>query len=354
MPGFRFWSRVPIVDACAILSKTATSLATKMVGTGPWEEVSYTPDVSITMKRYTGYWGPKTATQNLKMLFIPDSTTQEADFEAGTVDIIMPPESEVSSLKSDANAVVNPTPSANIPVLEFNREVKPFNNVDVRRAVAVALDRSTLAQLAYGGSATPTSEIPPGLSWETPLSRLPYSTYNPAEAKQLLAKAGYSSGVNAGTLQYITAYDFGTNALMSAVQSELAAVGITVTLEPEQVAAWIANSNTSYAHMTMTWNENPYYADPALYVKVLSFEYGPGKGGVPAELTKLTNKALAASNNASFDSGLNAVESYEASVVYPQVPLLAINNFVAFQKGMTGVSVPTSGSTDFLANVKGS
>jgi ABC-type transport system substrate-binding protein len=306
------------------------------------------------MKRFANYWGTKTATPNLKLLFIPDSTTQVADFEAGTVDIIMPPQSAVSGLKANPNTVVKETPSANITVFEFNSDAAPFNNVDVRRAVALALNRTALAQLAYGGAATPTSDIPPSSTWGTPLSKLPYSTYNPTEAKQLLAEAGYPNGVSTPlNLQYITGYDYGTNALVAAEQSELEAVGFTVTLEPEQTAAWLSNAINSYANMTLTWNAFPFQADPALYVNVFSFEAGTGKGTIPPELTTLTNKALAAPNTAAFEADLNAVESYEDSIVFPRLALLTVNNFVAYPKGTTGVSISPSGSTDFLANVKG-
>ena len=356
--GFPLLLASPVVQSCAILSHTAGAaggLATKMVGTGPWRQVAYTPDVSLTLKRYADYWGTKTALPNLKLLFIPDSSTQVADFEAGSVDIMMPPESAVSGLKADANAVVKVTPSANTSVLAFNTDAPPFNNVDVRRAVAVALNRTALAQLAYGGVATPTSLIPPEYSWGTPLASLPYSTYNPTEAKQLLADAGYPNGVTA-TLQYITGYDYGIDALMTAEQSELAAVGINVTLVPETTAAWVANEITSYTGtvpFTMGWNEGPYWADPALYVSVFSFMYGPGKGALPAELTTLTNRALAAPNTKAFESDINALEKYEDNIVYPTMGLFTLNDFVAYQKGITGVSVPISGSTAFLANVKG-
>ena len=73
------------------------------------------------MKRFTDYWGTKTATPNLKLLFIPDSTTQVADFEAGTVDIIMPPQSAVSGLKSDSNAVVKERRQRILPSLSSIR-----------------------------------------------------------------------------------------------------------------------------------------------------------------------------------------------------------------------------------------
>jgi ABC-type transport system substrate-binding protein len=167
-----------------------------------------------------------------------------------------------------------------------------------------------------------------------------------------MTAAGYPNGVTV-TLQYINGYDFGTNSLVALEQSELAAVGINVTLVPEDAATWVANSETSYTNFTLGWNEVPYQADPAIYVQVFGFEYGTGKGEIPAALTTLTSKALAAPSTTAFEKDINAIETYEDNNVYPRLELLTVNNFVAYKKGMTGVSVPESGSPVFLANVKG-
>lgn len=344
----------PIVGACAILSKKAVQaggVATKMVGTGPWEQVSYTPDVSLTMKRNPSYWGVKTKSPSLKMLFIPQASTQLADFRSGAVDIIAPPESEVSDLKSDSQATVKQVASASSPRLEFNVGAAPFNNVDVRRAVALAINRKALVEVAYDGAAIPSSFFPPGFSWEPSLTSLPNSTYNASEAKQLLKAAGYPNGVKI-TIQYITSYDFGTNALMAQIESELDAVGFKVTLVPEQTATWVQKTLTTYTDFTLGWNEAPYQVDPALYVVPFGFEYGKGRGGpIPPKLQSLLTTAFDASSTATFDRDLSVVERYEDGIVYPSLPLLALKNYVAYRNGLTGVTVPMSGATTYLTNV---
>jgi ABC-type transport system substrate-binding protein len=353
--GFPLTVANPNVESCAILSHTANTsgLATKMVGTGPWEQTAYLPDVSLKLKRFAHYWGTKTAELNLEVLFIPESSTQVADLQSGSVNIIFPPQSAVSGLKADSNLTVKATPSGNITVLDFNTAVAPFNNVNVRRAAALAINRAVLSNLAYGGAATPTSDIPPTSSWATRLANLPYMKYNPTEAKQLLAQAGYANGVPTPvTMQYITSYDYGTNALVAAEQSQLNAVGFNVTLVPETTAAWIANSINSYTNMILNWNETPYYANPAGYAQVYAFETA-GEGAIPAGLARLTTRALAAPSSAAFETSINAVEKWERANVYPRLPILTVNNFVAFQHGLTGVNVSVSQSTAFLASVKG-
>ena len=186
-------------------------------------------------------------------------------------------------------------------------------------------------------------------SWEAPLSKLPYSSYDASEAKDLLKESGDATPTI--SIQYIDGYDPGTNALMAQVQSELEAVGFKVTLVPEQAAAWIARTETKYTDFTLGWNEAPYQGDPGLYTQPFDFEYGPGKGQIPPGLQKLLNTALDASSAAAFEADLNTVEKYEDSITFPSLPFLALKDYVAYSKDLSGVSVPLSGSTTFLANV---
>lgn len=350
--GFALAMASPIDFGCAIISKQAAQaggLAAKMVGTGPWTQVSYEPDVQIILTRNTHYWGAKTKAARLDVQWVPEGTTQVTDLEAGRVDLILPSKSGADSLAGAANITVKAVPSDTTIFLMLNANAAPFNNVDARRAVAVALNRSALAKIAYAGGAVPSGYIPPSYAWGTPISKLPYSQFNPTEAKQLLSEAGYPHGLTT-TIKYIDNYEPDTNALLAQMQSELAAVGIRAQLVPLQVAAWIAQTNTA-ADFQLSWNEQGYYSDPYLYVAVSSYRIGPGKGEVPAVLQSLITKALDSRTIPSYEENLNAVASYEASQVYPQITLLAEKAYVAYRSDLRGVSVDASGSTDFLANV---
>ena len=99
--GFIYANADPDAYACNILSKTAGqsgSLATKMVGTGPWEQVAYQPDSYIKMTRFDNYWGQKAKMANLELLYVPESTSQITDLQAGTVDLMEPTAAGVASL----------------------------------------------------------------------------------------------------------------------------------------------------------------------------------------------------------------------------------------------------------------
>ena len=327
--GFVDANADPDMFGCDILSKTAGEagiLATKMVGTGPWEQVSYQPDSEITMTRYNDYWGPKTKTANLEVLYVPESTSQITDLEAGKIDIMEPSPAGFASLSGQHSIVRQAVPSDVTVFLEINETTTPFNNIDVRRALAVALDRSALAKIAYSGAAVPSGYVPPNYAWSTPVNDLPYSQYNPTEAKHLLALAGYPKGVSI-TLKYITNYDFGTNSLVAQMQSELNAVGITTTLVPMDVASWLAITNVKQEYQ-LNWNEQSYYSDPDFYTVVPSRRVPPP---VMPQIVALQNKAQAATSVMAYEADINAVQKEEAYLVYPTITLLAEKAYVAYR-----------------------
>jgi len=350
--GFAASMASPEVFGCAILNEQAGRsgrLSTHMVGTGPWEQVSYSPDASITLRRFTGYWGAKTAAAKLVVLYVPVSSTQVTDLEAHKVDLIVSTEPAIASLKGVRGVKTTAVSSDTVVALQLNAHVKPFNNVNVRRAVALAVDRSALATVAYSKGATPSGPVPPSYGWTTPLSKLPYASYNPGEARKLLRKAGYPHGVSV-TLKYITGYDWGTNALTEQVASELGEVGIHVTLVPLDTTAWLQEEITKDNYQ-IGWNEYASYSNPYTYVQIQSNRIGPGKGNIPPALAKLQDEALDASPSG-FDGAINRIVHWQFEYAYPNVNLIALDTFAAYLNNVTNVHVQSSGSTQYLASVK--
>lgn len=347
--GFVYANANPDAYGCNILSKTvgeSGSLASKMVGTGPWEQVAYQPDSYIKLTRFAKYWGPKTKVPNLQVLYVPQSTSQITDLQAGTADLMQPTAAGVASLRHLPNITVKAVPSDVTVFLEINQARPPFNNINLRRAVAVALDRSALAKVAYASAADPSGYVPPNYSWSTPLKDLPYSRYNPAQAKRLLAAAGYRHGLTI-TLSYISNYEFGTNNLVAQMASQLNAVGFKTTLKPMETASWLDITNTKQEYQ-LNWNEQSYYSDPYLYVNVPSRRIPPP---LMAPVAALQNKILRATSASAYQAAINALQREEANLVYPTITLLAEKAYVAYRPGISGVNVGPSGSLNWLADV---
>jgi ABC-type transport system substrate-binding protein len=337
----------PLVWGCAIMDKSTAKLpatALNMNGTGPWKQTMYRPNSQLAFSQYSEYWGTKTVSKALDIVYMPSSQSQVNSLQSGKVDLIFPGEPGAKSLATTKGVTVKQVGSDSTIFLQINNLSKPFDNQKVRQALALAFDRQKLADQAYHGAARPSVYVPPEISWAVPIAQLPYSQPDVAKAKALLAEAGYPNGFTT-SLMYINAYDPGTNDLVAAMQTQLAAIGITVTLQPLQATAW--NDKLLNANYTLSWNAQSYYSNPFQYIQPAPGRQGP----VPASLQKLLDAALNAGSQTEYEAALQAVENEEATLVYPTVTLLASNSFVAYNTQLTGVAGSSSGSREFLAQV---
>ncbi len=336
----------PLVWGCAILSQSADkeNLATKMIGTGPWTQSAYEPNTSLQLDRNADYWGEKTKSAKLSVLYMPNMGTQVSNLKAGKVDIIFPDQGSAKGLTGDKIEVKQAHTDSTI-FMQINDTVAPFNDPKVRQALALALDRQALADQAYGGAALPSSYLPPSLAWAPKLDQIPNHQTDVEKAKKLLAEAGHPDGVKS-KLMYISGYDPGTNDLLATIQSQLAAVGIEVELEPLEGGTW--GDRLTSLDYGLSWNAQSYYPNPYQYVAPAPGRQGP----VPAELQKLLDAALNAGSQEEYQQTLSAVAEKEGELVYPTLTLLATDMFVANTAGMTGVDVPASQSRTFLVNVE--
>ncbi|SCE99196.1 glutathione transport system substrate-binding protein [Micromonospora viridifaciens] len=338
----------PLVWGCAIMSSKAAESGnpdTTMVGTGPWQQVSYRADSELKFQRFGDYWGTPAASEKLNVLYMPNIATQVSNLKAGKVDLIFPDSASAASLKGNDKIVVDKAETDSTIFLQINNMAKPFDNQLVRQALALAVNREELAEKAYNGGARPSVYVPPSNAWAPKPSGLPNSTRDVAEAKRLLTEAGYPKGF-ATTLMYISGYDPGTDNMMALMQHQLAEVGIRVELVPLEAAAW--SDKLTKPDYALSWNAQSYYSNPYQYIAPAPGRQGP----VPASLQKLLDAALAAKDQESYQKALVAVEEEEARTVYPTITLLATDMYAAHDSALTGVEVPPSQSRTFLAQVK--
>jgi len=178
--------------------------AKSYIGTGPFMFHEYVDGVSITYTRNPDYWKPGLPyVDAVKFLIVPDSATEEAMLRSGKVDLwYMEPSFRIveSLRKTSPQLGVYPCPSFAPGHIYWRVDKPPLDDVRVRRALSMAIDREGLLQALLGGDgevvflASPSSHpLYLGLDDLPPEIRR-YYEYHPDEAKQLLAEAGYPGG----------------------------------------------------------------------------------------------------------------------------------------------------------------
>jgi peptide/nickel transport system substrate-binding protein len=202
------------------------------VGTGPYQVAEWVKDDHITLRAYDGYWGPKPHIQSVILRDIPDPATSLIALQKGDIDgWEYPQPNDLPAIQRDAKLHLYHMPPNNIMYLAMNDLKPPFDDVRVRRAINEAIDARALVKNFYDPSAIVADEFLPPTVWPHGV-KVSYP-YDPADARRLLAQAGYANGFST-TLWYMTTprpYLPQPQRVAEAIQANLRSVGISTKLE---------------------------------------------------------------------------------------------------------------------------
>ena len=207
------------------------------VGLGPYRFVRMNPGIELVLEANEQYWRKKPAVKRIVFRPVTDRTSRLAMLKTGEADIAyVMIGTEASAIKTDPRLrLLHVVPPA-AWWLEFPEQWKPkspWADRRVRLAATLALDKQAMNEAERLGFARVTgSMIPTAMDFALRLEPFPY---DPAQAKRLLAEAGYPSGFDAGDLTPMPPFTtFG-----EAAANYLAAVGIRTRVRAMERAAFI-------------------------------------------------------------------------------------------------------------------
>lgn len=198
------------------------------VGTGPFLFRNYQKDVLIRYYRHQQHWRPGSNLDQLVIDIVPDSTKRIAKLLTHECDVApIPRLAELQLLSERKDFVVDVQTSMNVGYWAFNTQKPPLNNVKVRQALALAVNKQNILQAVYFGQAEQADSLLPPNSWAYQKPALA-EPYNPARAKELLAEAGYASGFSLDIWAMPVQRLYNPNALKMAelIQADLALIGV--------------------------------------------------------------------------------------------------------------------------------
>jgi len=217
------------------------------VGSGPFMVTSYNPDSEVDLARNPHFYGTKPNISKVRILIVPNDNTRVLMLESKKVDVIEnPPGNLVNQIDKTPGLSVQLYPSTRVDFIQLDQHFKPFKNLYVRQALNYAIDRNAIVKLAYQGHAIPGASFMPYRMkfWNAGLKPYPF---NPAKAKQLLAKGGYPHGFT--TFLITVSGDVAGQAEAVVVKSELAAVGITVNIQSYELLTAYAKEDNGHSQM---------------------------------------------------------------------------------------------------------
>ncbi|HVX46521.1 MAG TPA: ABC transporter substrate-binding protein [Mycobacteriales bacterium] len=163
----------------------------KPVGDGPFEmDGKWQHDTQINVKRFEGYKGTKPKADKIQFKIYSDLHTAYTDAQGGNVDIVNVPQDKYGQAKSDFPDGYVAYDAPAIDYLGFPLYDKRFQDIRIRKAISMAIDRDAVNKAIFGGALTPATSLAPPAELGAKTGICPECTFDPKQAKKLLAEAG--------------------------------------------------------------------------------------------------------------------------------------------------------------------
>jgi peptide/nickel transport system substrate-binding protein len=235
-PDFLF--QIGQATAVIVEPKSVASNATQPVGTGPFKLESWAKGSALVLARWDGYRDVKTvALKRVTIRFISDASAQVAALLAGDVDLFprVAAARSLNQFKADKRFQVLIGGSRAKTIVAINNKRKPLDDVRVRRAIALAIDRQQVVLgVAEGFGAPIGSFYVPGAPGYVDLTNV--NAYNPDKARALLKDAGITTPLELSLKLPPVPYARQGGEVIAAM---LAKVGIVAKQEAVEWAQWL-------------------------------------------------------------------------------------------------------------------
>jgi peptide/nickel transport system substrate-binding protein len=185
-----------IVSAKA-LAGPIRDLDTKVNGTGPFKLETYDSARMVRMVRNPNYYQKgKPYLDAVEMRLFPDLAAETANFLSGNVDVMLTvQQAQYARVAAAAQTTALKVPSGRYVNIVMRQDQKPWNDVRVRKALALSLDRQLLVDIILEGLGRPAYDNPISPEFKYAIDT-PVVPYDPKAARALLAEAGYPDGLS--------------------------------------------------------------------------------------------------------------------------------------------------------------
>lgn len=345
---------------------TSPSLAdqkdiTHLVGTGPFQLESWQPGDETVLVRNDNYWGETARVARLVYREIPDDEARIAALETGEIDVALAaPPQLTPSFEDNPDYVVISMPSEETLSIDLIVTRPPFDDPAVRKAFLRAIDMDAIVSGVMFGSAVPQNAFPscaPGVTGCIEVAD--YHRYDPDEARQLLADAGYGDGVTVELLYPAPRYNRHVE-ILTALQAQVKEVGFDLQLTPMEFAAFSAEYRKPLEETDfnmVSWGWVSYIGDIAYNVnsRLPSANISPACCNLMGYASDEADALIEAANAETDPAQRDAILKELQELVYEDLPIISLlrYNIVALQSArVEGVEYVPGNNHWFVAATK--
>lgn len=310
-------------------------------GFGPYRMAQLVRGQQAVFEAREDYWDEQPAMKRVIMREVPTSASRLSLLQGGAVDIaqFLQPR-ELQSLQGAPNVAVDAVNASYMIWLELNTAIEPFGNVDVRRAINLAIPQDEIIRTIYYGYADPQTAPMPYIYPMADLSFFKYQ-YNLEQAKALLQQAGFGSGFQT-TLSY-NAGDPTQEPIALLIQTSLRQIGVELTLEKLPAGVFYENV-TKRAKPIIFYLDSPWTPDPgySTYLYFNSESYVNYSNYKNEDIDRLIKEGLA------------TLDDEERQVKYTEVQKILMDEapwgFIAYPKYTLARKADLKGLTYYTSN----
>ncbi len=324
-------------------------------GTGPWFISEYTQNEQAVLEPNPYYTGDlKPQADQIIVRYFSDPQTMALAIQNGEIDIawrFLGPQL-IGQLQDAGGLNIGTVSGGGIRYLIINHTMAPFDDPNVRKAVASLIDRDEIADVVFGGQVDPLyTMLPDGFLGQKPSFDDIFAAPNVDAAKTFLADSGYDENNHLQIDLWYPPEHYGAETAdwMALIQQQLEASGvIDVNLQSQEWSTYVTNltGGDSYPAGVLGWFFD--YPDPSNYLEPFVFNGGEGTNVTDADtnepltddasqLVDLLNQASTETDTAARADLYGQIQDLYANMVVT-LPIVIVSEHVVFPDYISGAA----------------
>ena len=233
------------------------------IGTGPYKITEWVVNDHYTLEYNENYWGEEPSVKKMVVSIIPDASTQNLMYQNGELDILDLEYLDSAIVESTyktqyADRIISGS-RVGLTYLAMNANHEFLSDVNVRKAIQMAIDVDSIIASVYAGDAIPESGIIPTGVWGHN-DALERPAFDVEGAKALLAEAGYAEGDISFELAMDSSASSNTQLVYQIIQQYLKAIGVNAEIAAYDESSWLdlrksGEMDSFVANWTMDYND---------------------------------------------------------------------------------------------------
>lgn len=217
--------------ASLLMAGSPELLDRQPVGTGPFKFVDYQQDRVIRYAAHEEYWAGKADIDTLEFAITPDPSEAYRKLKAGECHVLAHPmPGDIASMRADSNLQVLEQVGLNVGYLAYNTTVAPFDNVNVRKALNMAINKEHILEAVYRDAGRVAKNPIPPTVWSYN-DAVVDETYDPVQARALLTAEGVENlSMEIWAMPVVRSYNPNAPRMAEILQENLLDIGVDVDI----------------------------------------------------------------------------------------------------------------------------